>query len=73
MCGFSGFSLIYTRGPLQDWADKLLEPSRVKAEGFFDANKVNTMWEEHKSGKRNWQYRLWNVLMFQLWYERHHK
>lgn len=63
----------WLRGPLQDWADKLLEPSRVKAEGFFDANKVNTMWEEHKSGKRNWQYRLWNVLMFQLWYERHHK
>lgn len=71
--GFSIPLAEWLRGPLLNWANSLLDPGRLRAEGFFDVNKVACMWEEHKSGRRNWQYRLWNILMFQLWYERHHK
>ncbi len=63
----------WLRGPLSGWADKLLRKDRLKEEGFFDADKITDMWEQHKSGKRNWQYLLWDVLMFQAWYEKHHK
>lgn len=63
----------WLRGPLKEWAEKLIEPSRLESEGFFNAHKITEMWKEHKSGKRNWQYHLWDILMFQLWYEKHHK
>ena len=59
----------WLRGPLRDWAQHLLDPARLRAEGFFDAGMVNRCWEEHQRGQRNWQYRLWNVLMFQAWHE----
>jgi asparagine synthase (glutamine-hydrolysing) len=63
----------WLRGPLVDWANNLLEEERLRKEGFFNVEIIVTMWKEHKSGKRNWQYQLWDVLMFQLWYEKYHK
>lgn len=63
----------WLRGPLRGWANELLEPSRLQAEGFFEVNKVQEMWQEHKTGKRDQHHQLWNILMFQQWYEKHHK
>ena len=28
---------------------------------------VRKIWDEHKSGSRNWEYKLWPVLMWQQW------
>jgi len=36
-------------------------------EGFFDPVPIQKKWEQHLSGSQNWQYLLWDVLMFQLW------
>lgn len=63
----------WLRGPLKEWAEELLEPSRLTKEAFFDADQVSKAWLEHKTGKRNWQGRLWNILMFQAWLEHHNK
>lgn len=57
----------WLRGPMSDWADGLLDPSRLKNEGFFNVDMVRKKWKEHQSGERNWQYLLWDVLMFQAW------
>jgi asparagine synthase (glutamine-hydrolysing) len=59
----------WLRGPIRDWADNMLNKSRLKSEGYLNPNAIRQKWEEHLSGKRNWQYLLWNVIIFQSWLE----
>jgi asparagine synthase (glutamine-hydrolysing) len=57
----------WLRGPLRDWAESLLDPSRLRREGFFDQAQVRHRWNEYLSGRRKWHNRLWALLMFQSW------
>ena len=59
----------WLRGPLRGWAESLLDESRSRQEGFFNPISIRKKLEEHLYGHRNWQYQLWNVLMFQAWLE----
>jgi len=59
----------WLRGPLREWGEELLAEARLVREGYFEPGLVRKCWDEHLSGSRNWQYQLWNVLMFQSWLE----
>jgi asparagine synthase (glutamine-hydrolysing) len=63
----------WLRGSLRDWAEALLDESRLRHEGYFNPAPIRKKWQEHLSGRRNWQYWLWNVLMFQAWLSAHGK
>ncbi len=70
----SGFAVPLDRwlkGPLRDWAGRLLDPARLRMEGYFDADMVGRWWADHISGRRPRPHALWNVLMFQAWLERY--
>ncbi|OHU90676.1 MULTISPECIES: asparagine synthase (glutamine-hydrolyzing) [Pseudoalteromonas] len=57
----------WLRGPLKPWAEELLARERLLKEKIFCPQQIAKKWEEHQSGKRNWSYHLWTVLMFQAW------
>ena len=65
-----GFSVpldIWLRGPLREWANDFLSEEALNAHGLFYSEPIRLAWKEHLSGARNWQYPLWNILMFQSW------
>jgi asparagine synthase (glutamine-hydrolysing) len=71
-----GFSIpidSWLRGHLREWAENLLDESRLQHEGYLNAALVRKKWREHLSGNRNWQRQLWNVLIFQAWLENERK
>ena len=59
----------WLRHDLKPWADDLLNEKRLHAEGFFNPQRIQRMWNEHQKGTRDWQYPLWTILMFQQWHE----
>lgn len=60
----------WLKGPLRPWAENLLDPLKLKAQGILDTQVVQRMWREHQSGSRSWTYQLWDILMFQAWLDK---
>ena len=58
------------RGELKEMLSDYLSVSRLKREGLFDLRCVETQLKEHFSGKTNHCYRLWALLMWEMWRER---
>ena len=66
----SGFGIPvgnWLRKDLKDWAEDLLNESEIKKEGILNPVLIREIWKEHLTGKGDWQYLLWDVLMFQAW------
>jgi asparagine synthase (glutamine-hydrolysing) len=59
----------WLREPLKDWSETLIQPERLKNEGFFHPKRVQHLWKQHLSGRKNHASTLWSILMFQSWLE----
>lgn len=56
----------WIRGPLRDWAESLLDETRLKKQGLLAPSPIRERWAAHLSGV-DWGYPLWTVLMIQAW------
>lgn len=59
----------WLRGPLKPWVEELINPDRLEREGYLEPVLVTTIWNEHLSGRRDWSFRIWSVVIFQQWLE----
>jgi len=55
-------------GPLREWAEALLDPRRLADDGL-EPTAVRTLWDEHRTGRADRQFELWDVLMLAAWME----
>ena len=57
----------WLRGPLRPWAEALLDPARIRSEGYLDPETVARLWAAHLAGRPDGRYEVWSILMFQAW------
>jgi asparagine synthase (glutamine-hydrolysing) len=56
------------RGALKDYAYEHILSPRAVSRGYFSEKGLRAMWDEHQSGRRENGYRLWALLMLELWH-----
>lgn len=61
----------WLRNELRPLLDEYLNEERVGREGFLRPEGVSRVVQEHLSGRRDHQYRLWALLVFAMWRERY--
>lgn len=57
----------WLRGPLQAWAEDLLAPERLQAQGLLYPDPIAACWRSHQQGRSDQSTRLWPVLILQSW------
>ena len=57
-------------GPLEPMLRDLLSPDRLTNQGLFDSKVVTRLLNQHSQHQKNHGRALWNLLIFQSWYDR---
>jgi asparagine synthase (glutamine-hydrolysing) len=68
--GFSAPVGMWLRGPLREWAEELLDVTRLRRDGFLHPEPIRQAWLQHLEGPIDRTKLLWHILMFQAWLER---
>lgn len=68
--GFSAPIASWLRDELKSWSLDVLDPTRIRREGLFDADMIARVHQEHLRGSHDHSARLWTLLMFQSWADR---
>ncbi len=67
-----GFGIPLGRLLIDSFSEKIeyyLNSTKIEKQKIFRTDFYKKLWLEHKSKKRNWQFLLWNFLVFQIWYD----
>ncbi|QFS86933.1 MULTISPECIES: asparagine synthase (glutamine-hydrolyzing) [unclassified Marinobacter] len=67
--GFAVPVAAWLRGGLREWAEELLAEHRLNDQGYWHTKRIRWLWEEHLSGREDYSFELWGILMFQAWFD----
>jgi asparagine synthase (glutamine-hydrolysing) len=67
--GFSAPVKEWFRGPLAGYARRSIMESRLRERDVFNYDTVSAMLADHRSGRRNYDTVLWNLLNLSQWYD----
>lgn len=65
--GFAAPTDYWLANDLREMTDDLLSESRIRARGYFQANQIAKLVEEHRKGRHDWSMQLWQFLTLELW------
>jgi asparagine synthase (glutamine-hydrolysing) len=68
--GFSPPVSDWLRNELKDFTFDILNFKKINEQGLLNPSIIETKLKQHMSGNHNWQNELWNVLMFQIWFDK---
>jgi len=72
--GKMGFGIPVGKWFKSAWSDYFQETvlsEKAIARGYFDRNALKQLFEEHMSGRRDHGYRMWALLMLELWHQQY--
>ena len=55
-------------GPLKTWVMDLLNPDVIKNQNILDPRIVSNLLSDHYQGRADHKDRLWNLVVFQSWF-----
>ena len=58
-------------GKLKEFSVDMLSEEKLKKHDLLNRNKVNYIISKYYSGEKQYAGQLWNLLMFQIWWERY--
>ena len=60
----------WLRNDLKEWMLDTLNEKRINEQGLFNFKKINNLMTAHLDQSHNYHYELWQILMFQSWYDK---
>jgi len=69
--GFSPPLARWIQKELRGMAEELLRGPRARQRGYFRAERVGQILDEHLRGVRNRHHQIWNLMMLELWHRVH--
>ena len=55
---------------LKELVEEFISESKIKQQGVFNWTAVNQLKNNFYNGKKEYDYKMWFLLMFQMWYEK---
>jgi len=56
---------------LKGYSKSMISSERIATHGFFRQEAIDSMWKKYESGDRSQAGRIWNIMMFQVWWEKY--